>query len=92
MRKAVVAGLIVAALVMIGGQVISTLTYHYVLELARSNPSAIDVLSTRERFFIQFSNFWARYFIFLPVLIVPVSIGGAIAIAALFAKRKGGAG
>jgi hypothetical protein len=86
--KAAAIGLLIAALVIATCQVVSTITYHHVQELAMRYAGATDIpLSTSERFFLGFSTFWARYFVFLSILIVPVSISGAI-LAELVKSRR----
>jgi hypothetical protein len=92
MLKAAAIGLLIALLVIVACQVTSTITYRHVQELAMRYAGATDLpLSTSERFFLDFSTFWDRYFVFLSVLIFPASIAGAMLIAHVMSRKTAGA-
>ena len=89
MLKAVAMGLVIAVLVIVVCQAVSSITYHHLQVLALRYAGATDIpLSGTERLFLSFSTFWARYFVFLGGLVVLVSVLGSIAIALVKASRR----
>ena len=88
MLKAAAIGLLIAIVMIFACQIVSSLTYHRVQKLAMRYAGETYIpVSLTERLAISFSNFWARYFLFLSILIVPVCVSAAMLAALIRSKR-----
>jgi hypothetical protein len=88
MLKAAAVGLLIAILLIVSCQAVTTITYRHVQNLALRYAGVPEIpLSLAERFFVRFSEFWARYFVLISILIVPVCVSGAMLVAQVRSRR-----